>query len=207
MDVREIEQYLLQVKSVKSCRIQVDQGGSIQEIHVVSDLKRSPKQVSRDIQSVLISRFGLNVDYKKISIAQIKQDMAEYSDFRLKLKTIEYSIVDKRSEVRVILEKGEEPYEGIASGPNTSNNILRILGEATLRAVESFFGIDETFLLEDVKSVSLAGREAVIVAVTSVFDGGEQMLSGSAMVNNDKKEAVVKAALNAVNRVILKMST
>lgn len=43
----------------------------ITEIHVLSDTSRSPKQLARDIQSALMVRFGVNVDHKLISIAQI----------------------------------------------------------------------------------------------------------------------------------------
>lgn len=202
MDIREIEQYLVQLKSVRSCRILLDEAGTIQEIHVVSDLKRSPKQISRDIQSILISKYGLDIDYKKISIAQVNQDSAENTDFRLKLKTIEYTMSDKKSEVKVILEKDDESYEGSASGASTSNNILRMLGKATLNAVEEFCETEDTFIIDDVRSTAIAGKEVMLVAVTGVLGDNEYTLSGSAMVDKDRKESVVKATLNAVNRMV-----
>jgi len=206
MSIQEMEKYLCQVRSVHSCKILQDDSGEIQEVHIISDTGRSPKQISRDIQSVFMTKFGVNLDHKKISIAQIKSEDMEYADFRLKFKALECLIDDRRSEVKVILEKDDELYEGIVSGPNTAGNALRMPARATLHAVENFFGLEDSFILEDIKIISLSGRDTVVVAVASVLGDKEQMLSGSAVVEGDMKEAAVKAALSAVNRVICKFS-
>lgn len=199
----EIEQYLKQIKCVNSCKILLDNQGDIEEIHVVSGSRRNPKQISRDIQSILISKFDLNIDHKKISIAQIEDDLIEKGDFRLKLRTVEYSITDMKTEIKVVLEKDNELYEGLVSGPNTLNNTQRLLGKATLRAVEKCLGLEDAFVLEDIKILHAAGKEVVIAAVTFIFNNTERLLSGSAIVYDDKKDAIVKATLDAINRIVL----
>ncbi|KGG80095.1 hypothetical protein [Caloranaerobacter azorensis] len=204
MVIKDIEQFINQIKSVLSCKIVADENGSIQEIHILSDTKRSPKQVSRDVQSGLISRFGLDIDHKKISIAQIDEKVAENKDFRLKLKTIEFSTLGTKVFIKVILEKDEEVFEGEISGINTVSNSQRLLGTAALKAVEKFLGTEDNFILEDIKTIELAGREVVVSAVTFVTNNYEKLLSGCAFVNRDKKEAVVKATLDAINRSIIR---
>lgn len=203
MDIKEMEQYIKQIKAVESCKIILDQEQSIDEIHIVSGMSRSPKQISRDIQSILISKFGLSIDHKKISIAQINIDSIA-DGYRLKLKTIEYSITEGKANVRVALVKDEEIYDGVISGVNTTYNTQRMLAKATLLAVEKYCGVDDTLVLEDIKTSTIAGTEVAVVAVSLILPNHEQMLTGSALVSRDKKEAIVKATLDAVNRSIIK---
>lgn len=202
MDIRAVEEYLKQVKSVIHSRILLDDYGSIKELHIVSDSNRSPKQVSRDIQSVLVSTFGIVVDYKKISIAQIDCGLVESPDFRLKIKSIDYSINGSKLSVKVALEHEESSYEGSCCGINTQNNCLRMVGKSTLYAVERFLDIEEKFSLEDIKVCPSAGRDIILVTVVAFLDGREWVLSGSAVVVNDKRESVVRAVLDSVNRVL-----
>ncbi len=203
MDFREVEQYLKQIKAVESCRIIVDEEQDIEEIHIVSSMRRSPKQISRDVQSILISKFGLDIDHKKISIAQIDTDSTTDGG-RLKLKTIEYSITDGKANVKVVLEKDDERYEGVISGTNTTYNTQRMLAKATLNAVEKYCEVEDAMVLEDIKTATIAGNEVVVVAVSMILPNREQMMTGSALVSRDKKEAIVKATLDAVNRNIVK---
>jgi len=204
LDIREIEQFIKQIMSVISCKIVTDDSGNVEELHILADTKRSPKQISRDIQSSLISKFDYEIDHKKISIAQIDERTVEDTDFRLKLKTIEYSTSGTRADVKVILEKEDSYFEGESSGANTTYNSQRLLSTATLKAVESFLGIEDNFILEDITVSNLAGREVVVTAITFIADFGEQMFSGCAFVNRDKKEAVVKSTLDAINRRVVK---
>jgi hypothetical protein len=204
MIFKDIEQCIKQVKSVISCKIIADDTDNIQEIHIVSNMSRSPKQISRDIQSILISNFGLDIDHKKVSIAQIDEDTIENKNFRLKLKAIGYATTGTRVEVKVSLEKDDEVFDGMASGANTSYNTCRLLAKATLNAVENFCNVSDTFILEDVNPSTIAGREVMVVAVAFISADSEQLFTGSALVNRDKNEAVVKATLGAINRNIAK---
>jgi hypothetical protein len=203
MNIREIEKLLGQVDSVISSKIVVDNQDNIEEIHILSTKERSPKQLSRDIQSVLISRFGIDIDHKKISIAQIDEKSLEDKDFRLKLKSIEFTTFGIKANVKVTLGRNGKSFEGSTTGPNTTYNFNKLLSLATLRAVEKFLDIEDNFILDDIKIIELAGREVVVTSITFVTEYGEQMFTGSAFINKDKKEAVVKATLDAINRKII----
>lgn len=204
MDIRGMEQFLKQIKSVISCKFVIDNNDNLQELHILSDTSRSPKQLSRDIQSALISKFGLDVDHKKISIAQIDEKSMDDKDFRLKLKSIEFSTNGTKADVKVILEKEDQIFQGEVSGPNTLHNSKRLIASATLKAVEKFLGIEENFLVEDIKITDLASREVVVTAITFVTQTTEQIFSGCAFINRDDKEAVVKSTLDAINRRIIR---
>lgn len=205
MEIKEFERYIRQIRDVESSRIILDESGEISEIHIISNLRRSAKQISRDVQSVLSSRFGLDIDHKKISIAQIDTGEMEAEYRRLKLDTIEYSSSSKKADIRVVLEREGEYFEGLATGANTENNILRLSAKAALRAAEKFCGVEDLFVLDDIRASEIAGQEIIIVAVSIITNNGEKLLSGTAMVEGEKKQAAVKATLDATNRCISRL--
>ncbi|QNO13764.1 hypothetical protein HYG86_02805 [Alkalicella caledoniensis] len=199
-----METYLCKLNSVISAKIVLSNENEIIELHILADDNRHSKQISRDIQSLLISKFDMDIDHKRISIAQIKGEKVDLKDFRLKIGSIEFSTIEKRATVKVVLEKDDKVFEGVASGPNTSSNSLKLLGIASLKAVEQFVNCPNTFILEDIKTYNLAGKELIVVGITYLDSSSEQLLSGSAYVHRDIKEAVVKATLDAINRPMLK---
>jgi len=56
--------------------------------------------------------------------------------------------------------------------------------------------------LEGINVLSVSDKKMVVIVVNAIINEDEQSLCGSAIIYNDKKEATVKAALDAVNRVI-----
>lgn len=205
MNIQEIENFINKINSVICSRIIVEDD-QIKEIHVVSDMHRSPKQLSRDIQSILISKFNLDIDYKIISVAQIESEDLISQSSRLKLNSIERSINKNIFEAKVILEKNGELYEGTCSGPYSTYNIYRLLSLAVIHAVENFCGTSHLFVLEDVLRVTLPDKEAFVTLITTFMNGQELLLSGSAVSGRNTDEIVVKSALDAMNRVLAKLS-
>lgn len=203
MQVETIENYLLKIQSVIGCKVVMDIKDQISEIHVVSDLRRSPKQILRDVEAVMISEFNLPIDYKKVSIAQVRSSSIKLDqDPRLKLKLIEYN---NNGAVKVALEKQDEVYESEMVGINTSNNFNRLVGSAVLKAVASYLQVQDVFVFDDIKFVELANISVVVVSMTSIFNGKEEVFTGTAQVASDQKEAIARATLDAVNRHILQV--
>ncbi len=205
MNIKEIENYLNKISAVICSKI-VSENNEIKEIHVVSDVEKNPKQLSRDIQSILISKFDINVDHKIISVAQIEREDIPNNDFRLKLTTIEHSTNGKIFNAKVVLEKDGEYFIGISSGLHSSRNIPKLLTAAVINAVENFYGSENIFILEDVLKVILSGKEAFITLITTFISGKETLLSGSAANGKSNDEMVVKSALDAINRILVKLS-
>lgn len=206
MMMKEIENFINKINSVICSRI-VLVADEIEEIHVVSTMEKSPKQVSRDIQSILISKFDIGVDHKKISVAQVDDEATiAMADFRLKLNSIEHTTCSNMFQAKVVLERNGTCYEGTSSGPNSANNVYKLLVLAVIDAVENFFDKKDIFILEDVLKVMITGKEAFITLITTFENGKELLLSGSSVVGRNNDEMVVKSALDAINRVVLKLS-
>src|SRR6056297_1534518 len=187
MNYLDVENFLTELKSINSCKIVCGDMKNIEEIHILADNGRNSKQISRDIQSTLLSKFNINVDYKKISIAQINEKAKFASNERIKLGAFNY-----------------KTYQGSAGGVKTERNTLKIGAGALLKAVEDITKRYNTVLLESLELKSFSGREIVLVAVSIIEDGREDVLCGSAFVEFSRLEATVKACLSAVNRRALR---
>ncbi|HEY3297500.1 MAG TPA: hypothetical protein VGK34_02505 [Armatimonadota bacterium] len=197
----EIETVISSLINVKSSRV-VSEKGVIEEIHVLTDSSRAPKQVVRDIESAIMAQFGIELDHKKISVAQTQNGKRfRFVENRLRFYDVSVSLNGVRSEATVRLRKDDETFSGTATGPGTGHNQLRLVATATLRALEGCQGTDGMLMLEDLNpGIQLAGRQAVVVCISVITSRGDDYLTGSALVKQDLSKAVVNATLDAVNR-------
>ena len=202
--IQDWEQAIKQIKGVIAARIKVDSQGEIEEVHIMAGSGRAPKQIVRDIESLLIAQFDLQIDHKKISVAQVEDDedgtFTMVESTRPKLVGVTLRTVNGMAEVKVELLTGEKIIEGIAQGPFSAQNKLRLFVEATLQALSPLTLDKFLFVTEDVGITQLAKQQIALVSITSITTAGEQSLTGCALVRNDDREAVVKATLDAVNR-------
>jgi hypothetical protein len=211
----QIEDVVRQLKDVISARAVVAATGSLQELHVMTTARRTPKLIARDVESALAAHLGLQIDYKKISIAQTRFVRAggqaqvsnrpanAYGDgaSRLQLNNVTISVQGTRAEATVLLKRGEEISQGVAAGHASSHNQLRLVATATIRAVENGAAEDGTMLVEDVGTHQTIGDRSVALVVVSVISArGEEILTGSALVRQDMWKAVAAASLDAINR-------
>ncbi|TGE39518.1 hypothetical protein E4K67_00430 [Desulfosporosinus fructosivorans] len=198
------EQAIKQIKSVIAARIKVNYQGEIEEVHILASAGRVPKQIVRDVESILVAQFDLQIDHKKISVAQVEDDedvtLAIIESTRPKLIGVTLRTVNGMAEVKVEMLTGDKIIEGIAQGPSSAHNKLRLFVEATLKALSPLTLDKFIFVTEDVGVTQLAKQQIALVSITMITSAGEQSLTGCALVRNDDREAVVKATLDAVNR-------
>jgi len=202
--IQDWEQAIKQIKGVIAARIKVNDQGDIEEVHILAGSGRAPKQIVRDIESLLIAQFDVQIDHKKISVAQVEDDedgtFAIVESTRPKLLGVTLRTVNGMAEVKVELLTGDKIIEGIAQGPSSAQNKLRLFVEATLQALSPLTLDKFLFVTEDVGITQLAKQQIALVSITSITTTGEQSLTGCALVRNDDREAVVKATLDALNR-------
>lgn len=198
------EQALKQIRSVLGARIKANIEGEIEEIHVLADSNRNPKQVVRDVESMLVTQFGIEIDHKIVSVVQVDDEeetsLPAQEPIRPKLVAVTIRTVHSMAEVKVELLSGEKLLEGIAQGPSSAYNKLRLFAEATIQALATLTMEKLIFVTEDVNINPLGKNHVAQVAITLITPSGEQTLAGCAIVKSDEREAVVKATLDAVNR-------
>jgi len=207
--VKDIESIITQVQGVISGRL-ICQDDEIVEIHVLADSSRSPKQVVRDIESAVLVKQGLELDHKKISVAQLGDDVPPppKTDTRLQFSSINYSVENGTAATSITINANNELYTAAAKGPNTRSNRLKLTSEAALSAVEQSVNINGKLIVGDVQKLNLCGHEIITVAVCfHHLDRTEDILLGTAVNKGDDLESTVRATLDAINRKVSSLVT
>lgn len=198
------ETVIKQIRGVISARVVLDRDGNFEEIHILSNTERSPKQIVRDVETVIMVAFGISLDHKIISVVQMGEDNLKISseNWRPKIHSINTSVSQQRTEVVIKISMQDKIMEGTASGPNSPLNRMRMVSEAVLNALEKYFEGKVHLSVDEIAKVRFGGDDIVIVSVYLVCLDSEGTLIGASFIKGDEREAVCKATLNAVNRKI-----
>lgn len=200
----EIEKVLTDILGILSVKVVV-KDDEIIELHVMATIDRNPKQISRDIQSVLFSKFDIDCDHKKISIAQINHSTIMKSDKRIEIDEILYTTSGNLIKAGVKLTQNGVAYYSEKEGLNTSSNNSRIIANTTLEALRQIIGSSIAFIAEDVEKITIGKREVILVAVSVIINRNEETLLGTSIIHDDIRKSIVKATLDAINRKIVKL--
>ena len=159
-------QALAQVAEIKAARVVSSAEGVIQEIHVLAAPSKAPKQLVRDIESTIMARFGIPIDHKKISIAQLGHEAvgkngSKPPSVRPRIVSINSTVSGVRTTVAVTLDIAGTEYVGRAAGPNSQTGRQRLVAEATLDAIAQHGDCDHTFALEDGPRVDISESDLI----------------------------------------------
>jgi hypothetical protein len=83
----ELEDALRQIAGVRAASVVTGPDAQPTEIHVLADRVKPAKQVVRDIQSLAMARYDLDIDHRIVSVVQI--DDGEVSPLRLAAPPVE----------------------------------------------------------------------------------------------------------------------
>src|SRR3954466_14762000 len=72
LDLREVERELCRLPEVNAARIVEDEIGRPIEIHILASRDKHAKQIVRDVQSVAMATFGLELDRRLVSVVQLE---------------------------------------------------------------------------------------------------------------------------------------
>ncbi|PSR24204.1 MAG: hypothetical protein C7B45_00725 [Sulfobacillus acidophilus] len=215
VSVEEMENLICQLPTVMKCAVSVNDWGAIEEIHVLTNLERNPKQIVRDVESALLARYHLKVDHKRISVAQIVPDEptaeSQAAWARVgRLKIYEYHLesdaLNQTGMARVVFAWGESEAERVTgewSGRYLPSQHHQIMAWAAVDAINRIPGLIGPIVLSECRTVTLANRTVVLVGL-SQYDRRrrETLLVGAAEDRGDSHGASVRAVLDAVNRKV-----
>jgi hypothetical protein len=117
------------------------------------------------------------------------------------LATIDQRLENGRVAVSVSIGRGNTQFVGTADGSSDPQQRARLVGEATLRAVEQLTEDRHAF---DLTAIGTSDLGPVRIALAQIREAGwSDYLIGSAMVrDDDAATATAKAVLDALNRRI-----
>ncbi len=215
----ELEESLRAIPGIRAASVVTGPDARPTEVHVLAQPGKPAKQVVRDVQSVAMAQFDLDIDHRIVSVVQIADenavevgdtsDNAESSSAqgydndpavtRPALTSITVKSSEGESEVQVALAIGGSVFSGHASGPGAPVHRPRIVAAATLAAMTELLGIPAQ--IESAQLLEIGLREVAVTVLTLTIPRlGEQILCGSALVRGDEEDAVARSVLAAVNR-------
>lgn len=223
--VREV---LRQVSGVESVEIEASETGDIRRIEIlVSDVGGS-RQITRDVESALMSALGFAVDHRVIRVSpheggqngsQVRnrtqlsahslhdridggmEPQAAMDERRVRLRRVRCEPDGELYvEITVELEIGGQIHAGQIRDADTPHGRVLAGARSTLRALAPTLDPDAAFILEGVEVFEI-GDAAGILAVLRARRGHERpVFHGSAIVRRDPVEAAARAVLDALNR-------
>lgn len=192
------------------------------EIHILASTERNPKQIARDIQSALFAAYGIEVDHRIISIAQLPDDpfltreelSAEEEEpapcshsgkpVRLLFAGIDSQLKDSVYQISVHLAYEGKIYTGESRCRDTTIQRNRAVAQACLNAVHEFLGHDPFSLLE-VKQINVWGEPISITVLEYMGRNAPLVLIGAAIQPENASVGIVRSTLDALNRSLSKI--
>lgn len=212
LDLREVERELCRLPEVNAARIVEDEVGRPIEVHILASRDKHAKQIVRDVQSVAMATFGLELDRRVVSVVQLEAGPDESGQApgtaaraaahpRLLIEGITAEKHGLRTLVRVTLRNGEEDATGTSEGSIATSARHRLVATATLEAVRHLVPAAVCADVDTATVVRVGQRDVAVVNVVFVNPPIEEIVSGSAVVRDTgEQEAVARAVLDALNR-------
>jgi hypothetical protein len=207
-----LEHELCRIPEVTAARIVMNDEGRPAEVHILASPEKHAKQVVRDIQSVAMASFGLDLDRRLISVVQLEGDKSNGSGERRgdgveasaaavlegprplarppedddRDRVVVEGVVTLRSGVtavaEVALQQGEERVTGRAEGTVASSAILRVVAQATLDGLRQ---LEPAALRVDVETatvVRVGDRSIALATIVVMNPPYEEVMAGAAVV-------------------------
>jgi hypothetical protein len=229
VDYRELEQEICRIPEVSAARIVTNDEGVPVEVHILAAPTKLAKQVVRDVQSVSMAAFGVELDRRLISVVQLEGStlrlapapegeseeealpeelpgppaplLVSVPSGRTRLVAVHTQRSGRRARAEVTLAGPTGEASGSAEGMYTESASLRLVCLATLGALRRLDPQAERTDLESAAVMTLGVRQIAVVSVVFVEGATEELCTGSALVRvSGGFDAVARATLDAVNR-------
>ena len=201
--IQEAERLLLSLTGVVSARLVTRPGGEVDEVHLLTTDEVTAKQTVRNVESALLAHLGLEVDHRKISVAQTRE-RPEAADAPVEPESDAIRILAGRSPVglnrllfrghqvetershgarhRVEIEWKGERHAGTSIAADLPRTRLEAVSRATLDAVMAALAskIEEDGTRSNGVALALDG-----VKVVDAFDRRFVLVAVNAMAERD----------------------
>jgi hypothetical protein len=207
-ELRELEDELCRLAGVHAVRVVGDRSGRPVEVHVLADPSKPAKQTVRDVRAVAQTMFGIELDHRIVSVAQLNTNEQNTpvgielprTESRVRVVSINIEALGLRAQVRVVLAEHEREYTGFAEGSIASAARPQLVATAALDAVRQADPAAEAIHITSAEISRIGSNRVAVVTVVYVDPPTELVVSGSAVVRRDRDDAVARALLDATNR-------
>lgn len=200
MDISALQDKIRRIEGVEAARV-VAPNGHIEEIHVLARRTKAPKHLVRDVQSLGHALFDIEIDRRVVSVVQLADTDLD-AGLRPALVDVSETFDGATADVTVTMRWEESLLIGKAKGASAHSTRPRLIAEATLAALRQSIQGKTALGVSSMDVPTLGSRQVAIAQIVVVSDGNERMLIGSAYVEDDETRAIVRAVLDALNRLL-----
>jgi hypothetical protein len=199
----DLELTLSQIRGIYASCVILDASHDLSEIHVVASAERKPKQIVRDIETLLFVKHRLKVDYRKVSLVQLPDEkLLRIPIARPEIRAVIEEVVGDKKRIRVEIQGGSKIASGQAEENIDNPSTNRTAANATIAAVEKLLNQRIKVRLDNLTSFRFDLREVLIVIVTCQIEDREETFVGASFAGNRPSESAARATLDALNRRI-----
>jgi hypothetical protein len=212
--VDELEREFCRIPEVTAARVVADGDGRIAEVHILSLPHKHAKQVVRDVQSVAMATFGLDLDRRVVSVVQLDAvasssitggdddlDLEVFDASRINVDQVTADRHGLQCTARVVLSRSDQVATGTAEGLVATSSVLRLVAQATIAALRHLEPAAVRADVETATIIRLGDRAVAVSTVVVVVPPYEEVISGSAVVRpSGEFDAVARSVLDATNR-------
>ncbi len=199
---KDLESVIRKIKGVQACRVVEGKEKTIGEIRVLAADGKAPKSIVRDVVGCLSNTYGMNIDYRVVSVVQVEDSEDALAELlpgtnRVSIKNVEVN----NDGVSVTLSRRKTETTG--HDANKDDSLATAAANATLEALQS---LDERLAKVELEHAHIAvvdERKWAVVSVLLPTNTGFEVVGGSAIVRDlGEATAVARAILDATNRRI-----
>jgi hypothetical protein len=208
LDYQALERELCRLSDVTAARIVLDPTGRPVEVHVLASPNKGAKQIVRDIQSVAVAAFGIELDRRIISVVQFEVPTADVDIDEPEARAAQPEAPGLPPEAGEARAEAQGPPVGPASTPKRSTASSPVEGSIDLRPTTP----TPTATQSNGVPPKAAIRRIVVETVTAVRNGprlsaqvelrrGDEQAIGIAeglMTSGSDHRLVAAATLNAL---------
>ena len=221
-DSEQCSAIISHLPGIYTARMRFEEGNLV-EIHVLGSTERNPKQIARDIQSAIYASYGIEIDHRIISIAQLPanpfasaaacaaapaaEEELPFKEFRPLFAGIDAFQKNGQFDVSVHLSWNGVNYTGKGHCRDTLPQRNRVIAKATLDAVNEILGM-EYFSLIEVKQLPIWDVNVAVTVIEHMgltSDDSSILIGDAAQRDNNPASGIVRSALDGINRCISKL--
>lgn len=201
----DIEREINKLDGVTSARV-LSTGSGIDEIHVIAPRDRVPKKLVRDIESLLLVRFGIRIDHRMISVVQTGEEAdSSPAVSRPQIENIETTPLEDGTRVRVEIRVETGLISGVGEA-SKEETVLHAGSRALIDAIEKLLNTQGALALQDLSIVNLKTQKIVLAVLSWTMEGQEEILVGATVARGESVEDAARATFDAVNRKLVRIN-
>ncbi len=198
----DLEDAIAQLPQVRAVRM-VATDDAIQEIHVISTPAISPKSLVRNIETLLLVRFGIHIDHRCLSIVQSLQSPVLTMSRPLIQAMRRVPLSEGGERLEIDLRASAQVAQGVCVIDAAAGE-LKAAGLALIDAINQMTG-QRRLDLSEATLLTVQGHQLALVMIRWRGEQSDEWFVGTALADGDPLMAVARATLDAVNRKLVRL--